>query len=676
MNPLRRLKKWWQIRTGKVETPFDGDSPYWLFSLIFHMALIIAVTFLAFDEPIKRVAMELMALPEEEVEVEEIPEEFHFSDQIQDQIGAHSEHGEEMALSQAEHLDIISEIPKPADMPNRDFGQIELNETIQISTGLTVDIMPVKGHAGSGVTGAEGAIDRITHEILVSLEERETLVVWLFDQSGSLTRQRSDILDRFDRIYSELDKIEDTGNEAFAQHEDTEPLLSSIIAFGENVTLLTEEPTADIDELKSAIEDVDLDRSGTERVFSAIFMAAREYEDLRKVSRRTKEPERNVMFVVVSDEAGDDQDGLEPTVQLCRSLEIPVYVIGVPAPFGRAETVVKWVDPDPRFDQTPQWGRVSQGPESVVPERIKLHFSGDQEDVAPIDSGFGPFALTRLCYETGGIYFTVHPNRNLERNVSRREIDAFSAYIKQFYDPNVMRRYRPDYVSQDEYWRQVGQNNARTALIQAAQRSWVSQLEPPQVRFERLNEATFVNAVTQAQRAAALLEPKVNEIYEILKAGESDRVKETSPRWQAGYDLAMGRVLAVKARTEAYNAMLATAKRGMAYEDPKSNTWELQPSDEINGGSKLKATAEKAREYLEGVIENHPGTPWAELARRELDTNLGWTWVEQYTAPPPPPERRTAANNNPPPVRPPATPADERANEINRPLERRPLPKL
>ena len=36
-------------------------------------------------------------------------------------------------------------------------------------------------------------------------------------------------------------------------------------------------------------------------------------------------------------------------------------------------------------------------------------------------AGFGPFALTRLCYETGGIYFAVHPNRTLHGPVSKQE---------------------------------------------------------------------------------------------------------------------------------------------------------------------------------------------------------------------------------------------------------------
>ena len=95
---------------------------------------------------------------------------------------------------------------------------------------------------------------------------------------------------------------------------------------------------------------------------------------------------------------------------------------------------MKWVDPDPKYDQSPQWGRVNQGPESLLPERIKLHFAGQREDEAPLDSGFGPFSLTRLCYETGGIYFAIHPNRNVNRAVSGRETDAFAAHIKHFFD--------------------------------------------------------------------------------------------------------------------------------------------------------------------------------------------------------------------------------------------------
>ena len=53
------------------------------------------------------------------------------------------------------------------------------------------------------------------------------------------------------------------------------------------------------------------------------------------------------------------------------------------------------------------------------------------------------------------------------------------------------------------------------------------------------------------------------------------------PRWQAGYDLARGRALAVKVRTEGYNTMLALAKQGLKFKDPKNDTWDLRPTESV-----------------------------------------------------------------------------------------------
>ena len=144
---------------------------------------------------------------------------------------------------------------------------------------------------------------------------------------------------------------------------------------------------------------------------------------------------------------------------------MPVYVVGVPAPFGRLETKVKWIDPDPKFDQDPQWAVVSQGPETIYPERLQLDFTGSFEDLDMIDSGFGPFHLTRLSYETGGIYFAVHPNRTTQRRVRRRETESYSAHLQYFFDPKVMRRYRPDYVSINAYKSRLAENGARACLL-------------------------------------------------------------------------------------------------------------------------------------------------------------------------------------------------------------------
>jgi hypothetical protein len=664
---IDRLRTWWQLHTGEEETPFDGDTPAWLFSMLFHFVLLIVVTFMpAFLVP-EEDAILVTSVLDEPVEEIKLPEEFYFNEQPAEEVGANSVGGAEMALALAQVVDEVSDVPNPMeDVQPTEVATIEINNAIEIATGPTFDQnLRVKGFVGHGATGAVGAIDRITHEILLSLEERKTLVVWLFDQTESLIPQRRAIHQRFDRIYEELGLIEAAGNEAFKKHEDT-PLLTSVVGFGSSVALMTKKPTAELEEIKKAVAEIPLDDSGTEKVFEAIYRAITEYKSFRQTDENKPEPDRNVMIVAFTDEVGDDQNGLEQTIRECRRFAIPVYVVGVPAPFGRKETMMKWVDPNPEFDQSPQWGEVSQGPESFLPERIRLDFSDGSDREQPIDSGFGPYSLTRLCYETGGIYFSVHPNRNVNREVNRGEIEAFSAHLARFFDPQIMRKYRPDYVPPDEYMRRIRQNKAREALVKAANLSWLNPMEAPQTRFPKTDEAAFVNALSEAQKAAAKLEPEINILYETLRMGEPDRPQENVPRWQAGFDLAMGRVLAVKARTEAYNAMLAAAKRGLKFKDEKNNTWVLAPADEISVGSQLEKTAARAREYLQRVASDHPDTPWAYLAQKELETPIGWTWKEEFT--PPPGSRDGAGNGNP-------APANDRLNMLDR-KPKRSVPKL
>lgn len=667
MSIRNRLRQWWQEKTGEEETPFDGDSPAFLASLMVHVALLLVLGLypLAKREPDLMISLSTPD-PIEEPEEIHLPEEVVWSAEPQEEIGANSELGEMEALSQAEVLADVSQIPNPIE-PLIEAGEIETNLEIVDPTGLNFNRnVFTRGNSGEGATGAEGAVDRITHEILLSLEERKTLVVWLFDQSGSLSRQRSAIRDRFEKIYEELGVLEAANNPAFARHAD-KPLLTSVMCFGKTVLPLTPEPTDNLAEIKQAIDSIQQDDSGVEMVFSAVFAAAKKHTTYRIAPEGEREPPRNVMIVAFTDEAGDDgQTGMDSTIAYCRRFEIPVYVVGVPAPFGRKETMVKWVDPDPEFDQTPQWAEVDQGPESFMPERVKLTFGNRPEDDPVIDSGFGPFALTRLCYETGGIYFAVHPNRNVTRTVSRNETAAYSSHIQQFFDPTVMRRYRPEYVSRDEYVRRVKGNAARTALVEASQASWLTPMESPQLRFVKRSEPELATDLTEAQKVAAKLEPKIGALFDRLKLGEADRKKETTPRWQAGYDLAIGRVAAVYVRTVGYNAMLAAAKRGLKFEDEKNNTWILKPDNEVTG--QLETTAKKAREYLERVVADHPGTPWAFLAQQELDNPLGWKWTEEFTDLAPRNNGGGGGNNNNPP--------NDAARMMRKPPPARKPPKL
>ncbi len=119
-----------------------------------------------------------------------------------------------------------------------------------------------------GVSGTDGAIDRVTQEILQSIEDRPTLVVWLFDASTSLMRRREEIRERFDRIYEELGVAQELRRKAAGEAESSEPrLLTSIISFGDKVDLMTSKPVSDIKDIRETIDRIELDTSGTKDFF-------------------------------------------------------------------------------------------------------------------------------------------------------------------------------------------------------------------------------------------------------------------------------------------------------------------------------------------------------------------------------------------------------------------------
>ncbi|MEC8474213.1 MAG: vWA domain-containing protein, partial [Planctomycetota bacterium] len=452
-------------------------------SMLVPLIIVLTLALVPLKAPFDEEAVVIVSPPEYQQEkIEEIIDDVTYSELPQVKVGANSIADSEMAEASAEMFAEVAEIPNPIDLEPTDLGQIMVDKMFQQAVAPLDKLTNQKGKVGQGTEGASGAVDRITFEILKMLEERPTMVVWLFDQSGSLHRQRREIRDRFDRIYTELGIAEESGAKGFQRNNNDVPLLTSIVGFGSGVNLFTEEPTDNLAEIKSIVDNIEVDSSGEEKVFSAIASAADKYKSLRR-NRSSRGPQRNLLFVVVTDERGDDPNMLEASIAECRKWGIPVYVIGVPAPFGREHSLVKYVDPDPEFDQTPQWAQVDQGPETFLPERVQVGFTGNFEEEPVIDSGFGPYALTRLCYETGGIYFTVHPNRNVSRQVKRNEIDEYASDMKYFFDPNAMSRYRPDYLSPEDYVSMVKSSPLRTALVNAAQMKPASGITRPRTRF-------------------------------------------------------------------------------------------------------------------------------------------------------------------------------------------------
>jgi hypothetical protein len=647
---IRSMRRWWQVKTGKMDTPIDGEIPFWVVSLGFHLVVIIFLARIMMpEESVKAVSLMIDDAVDQVVE-EDIPMEIQFDELLTEEIGADGDDGFETAAAQAPIIDPISEDAIDLEMQLRDVADIVTDNDFIEATAESMAIVPVKGSVGNSVKAASGAVDRMTQEILMSMQERETVVVWMFDQSASLMEQREEIVQRFDRIYDELGILQAAGHASFADKK--QPLLTQVYAFGSQIKPLLKNPTPSLTTIKEAIQSIERDSTGIENVMETVVIAAKDHASYRRIDKTTGKPKNNVMLIIVSDESGDDKNQVDNAIRICNQHQMPVYVIGVPAPFGRTNTEVKWVDPDPEFDQSTQWALVSQGPESVMPERLRLDSTGTFGDLNMIDSGFGPFHLTRLSYETGGIYFAVHPNRNTNRRVKKWETKSYSASLQHFFDPKIMRRYKPDYVTNQTYLARLKANESRSALVKAATFTTTGTLESPVLRFEKLNEAAFVSNVSAAQQTAAIVEPQINRLYEMLKVGEESRPDEVSLRWQAGFDLAMGRAIAAKVRATSYNAMLALIKTKLKFDPPKNkktpqnNTWVLVPADVVQTGSHDTKLLEKASNYLNRVVEDHPGTPWALLAQRELETPIGWKWEQDYTAPPQPREAGPNNNNN------------------------------
>lgn len=470
-----------------------------------------------------------------------------------------------------------------------------VNEVMQPPAADMTSVVETTG-TSEKTGGVEGSLDRMTYEVMNSLKERQTLVVWLFDESGSLSIRRNEIADRFENIYGQLDSL---------KAEKGAPLKTAVVGFGKEIHFYTPEPITDVGKAVNLVRGIKNDDSGVEMAFSAVGQVVNKWKRFRSAKNK-----HNCMVVLVTDERGDDFQHLETVAALTSKLGFKVYCIGNSSPFGREKGYVRWTYSDGFEEDLP----VDQGPESVQMEVLDLPFWGARGvDSGRISSGLGPYALTRLCAETGGLYLIAQDARG-----------------KQF-DVAVMKEYLPDYRPIRMYQEDVSRNGAKMALVRAAESTKTSRVIAPTLRFRADSDNTVRAEATEAQRPAAVLSHRVSEVVAALEAGEKDRDKIKEPRWQAAYDLAMGRALALQARALGYNVMLAQMKVApKAFEKEGNNTWTMKASGEVQTGPIVRKIVAKATEYLSRVVDDHQGTPWAYLAELELERQMGWSWQESY----------------------------------------------
>ena len=176
------------------------------------------------------------------------------------------------------------------------------------------------------------ALDQLAREILRHLKDHKLTVVWLFDESTSMQDDQRIILEKFDRVSSELKlNIEPTKKTAGA-------LNHAVVGFGQGIDYLLEKPREDIDQIGRAIKHLKIDQTGVENTMRAIRDVVEHYSGLIKKDRR-------LLIVLVTDESGDDGADVEEARQALKKYKVPLFVIGRQSLFGYPFAHHQYIDP-------------------------------------------------------------------------------------------------------------------------------------------------------------------------------------------------------------------------------------------------------------------------------------------------------------------------------------------
>jgi hypothetical protein len=440
------------------------------------------------------------------------------------------------------------------------------------------------------------ALDQLAREILRHLKEHKLTVVWLFDESTSMQDDQKSILQKFDRVSTELkNNVEPNKKSAGA-------LNHSIVGFGQEIDYVLDKPRDDIDQIGRAIKHLKIDSTGTENTMQAIREVVEHYAHL------VQKGGRRLLIVLVSDESGDDGTYVEEARQSLKKYKVPLYVIGRQSLFGYPFAHHQYIDPVTKDVYHPL---IRRGPETADLELYQWDGLYDRWDEQP--SGFAPYELARLTRDSGGIYFVL-PSEEFMR-VRQREQAYSSAQLKEYF---------PEYDNRLAYVEKRSSSNLRRLMHDIV-------LEGKALLHRRvfpIEPAKLVEAAVEEAQKATL---KLNELIEIQRRLDllaKDREREPEKRWQAHYDLMVAQTVAFEVKAYEYRALMASIAKAPPpiKRAPAADTlvtWVVnhstKPVASRNETAKKYVDAER---LLKEVIVRHAKTPWADLAQDILNRGL------------------------------------------------------
>lgn len=141
--------------------------------------------------------------------------------------------------------------------------------------------------------------------------------------------------------------------------------------------------------------------------------------------------------------------------------------------------------------------------------------------------------------------------------------------------------------------------------------------------------------LARLQRGPARVMQQLEELRESLAQAGEERKEEKSKFWQATFDYVMAQVNARYVYVHEYTSVIGQVRRDQLPELNKAKGhvgWRLASSERLVSGNEVRDMAKDARKIYRKLAKDHPGTPWAVLAKRDETMALGLRW-EIYSEP-------------------------------------------
>lgn len=437
-----------------------------------------------------------------------------------------------------------------------------------------------------------------------------SLAVWLFDESRSMKDDQQLVRQTVEEFY------EGIGIEARDVRKRMR-VVTAVTSCGKDFHVLLGKPTTDVARIRRVIDRIPVDDSGLEHHLAAVNGVLNEF------SAYARKYGRNIIIILVTDEAGDDdtnpEDGanapLERTLVRMKKLGATLFVFGREAG-AFAYGVEHTFDPTVGNDFSP-YGWVNRGIETAFGEMIPHDWNGFR-NTERVPSGYGPYGLVRLCKETGGVYFIL------------------SGAGSKPYDYEKLREgYQPELDSRVDIARRNRDNPLRRVVMGV-----VDEWKNIRDREDGAFQTTFSDTDGGRRQMAATMKVVdewlvlMNEGIRRMKALANVSFTHAPKRWEANRDLMWAQLHKTRFQLTQYRLALAELMRNQdlpmarrTIPPPGDGGWHIA----YGYGAALRGEAERVDEerkdiqaLFRTVIDRHADTPWDVYARTEMGGMRGY----------------------------------------------------